>query len=61
LGVNMARGAMPALGAALSHGMPYPVILSGIAMALGIGAIASLLSTISALRAPVAHTLREVA
>ena len=60
-GMNMARGAYPALGAVMAHGMPYPVMLSGIAMALGIGAVASLVSTITALRAPVAHSLRQVA
>jgi putative ABC transport system permease protein len=59
--VNLARGAYPALGAAMAGGMPYPLIFAGIAMALGIGAVASLLSTLSALRAPVARALREVA
>ncbi|HLI81639.1 MAG TPA: ABC transporter permease [Candidatus Binataceae bacterium] len=58
--VDLARGAIPALGAELSSGMPYPIVFSGIAMALVIGAIASLASTLSALRSPVSQALREV-
>jgi putative ABC transport system permease protein len=54
------RGAVPALGVALSRGMPVPIMVSGLAMALAVGAIASLAPTLAALRSPVAQALRDV-
>jgi len=61
LTVSLARGAMPALGPALSSGMPYPVMFAGIAMALSIGGVSALAPTLAALRTPVAQSLRGVA
>jgi len=58
--LDLLRGTSPALGPALASGMPRPIMLSGILMALGIGGMASFASTLSALRAPVAQAMREV-
>jgi putative ABC transport system permease protein len=54
------RGAVPALGVALSQGMPYPLMLGGVAMALAIGGLSALVPTLAALRAPVYQSMREV-
>jgi putative ABC transport system permease protein len=60
LALNMIRGAVPELGPALSIGMPYPVMLGGVAMALSIAIISAIASTLAALRFPVYQSLREV-
>jgi len=58
--LSLVRGTVPALGPALSTGMPYPLIFGGIAMALGIGLLSALIPTLLALRSPVYQSLREV-
>ena len=60
LTIDFVRGAVPALGPAMSAGMPYPVMLAAIAIALGVGGLAALAPTLVALRTPVFQTLREV-
>jgi hypothetical protein len=40
--------------------MPTPILLGGIALALGIGALSALAPTLAALRTPVYQSLREV-
>jgi putative ABC transport system permease protein len=60
-GVNAARGATGVLGPALSVGVPFPVMLGGIAMAMSIGIISALVPTIAALRSSVASSLRHLA
>ena len=40
--------------------MPYPIMLGGVAMALGIGTLSALVPTLAALRTPVHQSLREV-
>lgn len=59
--VNFVRGAVPSLGAFMSFGMPYPVVLGGIAMALVIGVTASISQAATAVRAPVYESLRHIA
>jgi len=54
------RGAVPALGVALSRGMPYPIMLGGLGMALLVGGVSALAPTLAALRAPVYQALRQV-
>jgi putative ABC transport system permease protein len=54
------RGAVPALGVALSRGMPFPIMVGGLLMALAVGAIAAMVPTLAAVRSPVAQALREV-
>jgi putative ABC transport system permease protein len=58
--MNLVRGMVPALGPALSSGMPYPLMIGGVAMALGIGGLSALAPTLAALRSPVYQSLREV-
>jgi putative ABC transport system permease protein len=58
--LGLVRGRVPALGPALSIGMPYPIMLEGVAMALGIGTLSALVPTLAALRTPVHQSLREV-
>ncbi len=58
--LDLVRGGVPALGPALSRGMPSPIMLGGIAMALTIGALSALAPTLAALRTPVYQSLREV-
>jgi putative ABC transport system permease protein len=58
-GMNAARGMTGVLGPALSVGVPYPVMLGGIAMAMLIGIISALVPTIAALRSSVASSLRH--
>jgi putative ABC transport system permease protein len=58
--LNLMRGGVPALGPALSHGMPSAIMLGGIAMALSIGALSAVAPTLAALRTPVHQSLREV-
>jgi putative ABC transport system permease protein len=59
--LNVIRGMVPALGPALSSGMPYPLMIGGVAMALMIGLLSALAPTLAALRPPVYQSLREVA
>ena len=61
LALNIARGAVPVLGPALSVGMPYPIMMGGVAMALIIGVVSAIGPTIAALRAPVYQSLRQIA
>lgn len=56
--LNLARGAVPAMGVILSFGMPYPVFLAGIGMALLIGMAAALAPAAAALRAPIYESTR---
>lgn len=58
--LGLMRGRVSALGPALSIGMPYPIMLGGVAMALGIGTLSALVPTLAALRTPVHQSLREV-
>lgn len=58
--LNVVRGAVPALGPALSSGMPFPLMIGGVAMALGIGVLSALPPTLAALRTPVYQSLRDV-
>jgi putative ABC transport system permease protein len=58
--LSLVRGAVSVLGPGLSGGMPYPVRLGGVAMALGIGGLSALAPTLAALRSPVYQSLREV-
>jgi putative ABC transport system permease protein len=58
--LDLVRGGVPALGPALSHGMPAPIMLGGVAMALSIGALSALAPTLAALRTPVYQSLRAV-
>jgi putative ABC transport system permease protein len=58
--MNFVRGAVPALGAALSTGMPYPIMLGGVLIALCVGLLSALAPTMAALRTPVHQSLREV-
>jgi putative ABC transport system permease protein len=58
--LDVVRGGVPALGPALNRGMPFPITLSGIAMALIIGVLSALAPTLAALRTPVYQSLREV-
>ena len=59
--LDVVRGTVPALGPALSRGMPYPLMLGGVAMALSIGGISSLVAVLSALSKPVWQSLRDIA
>ena len=61
LALNIARGAVPVLGPALSVGMPYPIMIGGIAMALIIGMVAAVAPTVAALRSPVYESIRQIA
>jgi putative ABC transport system permease protein len=61
LALNVARGAVPVLGPALSVGMPYPIMIGGVAMALVIGVVSAVVPTIAALRSPVYESLRQIA
>jgi putative ABC transport system permease protein len=58
--LSVVRGAVPVLGPGLSSGMPSPVMIGGVAMALGIGGLSALAPTLAALRAPVYQSLRDV-
>jgi len=58
--LELVRGGVPALGPALSSGMPYPILIGGVAMALCIGALSALAPTLAALRTPVYQSLRDV-
>jgi putative ABC transport system permease protein len=58
--LDVVRGTVPALGPALSHGMPYPLMLAGLAIALCIGGLASLAAVRSSLGKPVWQSLREI-
>jgi putative ABC transport system permease protein len=58
--LTLARGMVPALGPALNRGMPDPLLIGGIAMALVIGGLSALPPTLAALRTPVYQSLREV-
>lgn len=58
--LNIVRGKAPVLGPALGVGLPYPVMLGALAMALAIGMLAALIPTMLALRRPVHASLREV-
>ena len=58
--LDLVRGSVPALGPALSYGMPSPIMLGGIAMALSIGALSALAPTLAALRTPVYQSMRAV-
>ena len=60
LTLELVRGAVPALGPALSSRMPYPMMIAGVAMALGVGLLSALTPTLAALRTPVYQSLREV-
>src|SRR5208282_3693950 len=60
-GMNAARAATRVLGPALSVGVPYPVMLGAIAIALLIGIISALVPTLAALRSPAANSLRHIA
>ena len=58
--LTVVQGSVPALGAALTIGMPYQLMTEATAMALGIGLLSALLPTMFALRTPVYQSLREV-
>jgi putative ABC transport system permease protein len=60
LTLDFVRGAVPALGPALSRSLPYPMMIDGVAMALSVGLLAALTPTLTALRTPVYQSLREV-
>jgi putative ABC transport system permease protein len=60
-GMNAARSATRVLGPALSVGVPYPVMLGAIAIALLIGIISALVPTLAALRSPANNSLRQIA
>lgn len=60
-GLDFVRGAVPSVGPMLSFGLPDPVILGGIAMALFIGTTAALAPASSMLRAPMYQSIRAVA
>jgi putative ABC transport system permease protein len=59
--LSVVRGAVPALGPALSHGMPYEIMIAGVMVALSVGVLAALAPTLANLRIPVYQSLREVA
>jgi putative ABC transport system permease protein len=61
LALDLARGAVPSLGPMLTFGLPHPVMLGGIALALCIGIGAALAPAASMLNAPVAQSMRAVA
>jgi putative ABC transport system permease protein len=58
--LSVLRGMAPALGPALSSGMPYPLMIAGVTMALVIGVLSALAPTVGALRPAVYQSLREV-
>jgi putative ABC transport system permease protein len=57
---DIARGTVPALGPALIYGMPHPVLIGGLVMALMVGGVAALVPTLTSLRLPVYQALRQV-